>query len=694
MKKLLSLILSFIIIAIVIFIPPVSANAIDFDIEYNAGDRIIVSLGDSYSSGEGIDPFFGCDLPLVERVRNYDWLCHRSQNAWSGKLTLKSSDGKTINMKDHRGSAGKAGNWYFAAMSGAVTGNILDTGIIPAEDKEKKEYEYRFKKYYKITGFNYDWFYPINSKVEYLEGSVEIPPQLTVFEELGDKKADYVTITMGGNDVDFTGVVTTAVVNVPYLEYSSHNLVMMAAQPIANGILLNKLDKMVNELLPDTIKRLEETYKRIAQKAGNQAHIIVAGYPKIISKDSIDLIFTSSDAELINSKVSYFNNEIRKTVEKCQGEGLNISFVSVEEEFGDYGAYYPFSSKELINRIDLVKEQDINDKSPVSAYSIHPNNKGAEAYANCVQREINRIESERTRIWGQVVDNNNKSISGVKVILTDDNNEVNITNTTDSNGNYGFELDYKKDRHYTVRFEKKEYETLEVTEDKGGNRITINATLKKDIQEKTYAAYLEEIKSLINEYGNGKVVDENNGNGLYKMTGLCYAKLIDFNNDGSEELLCVYGPAKDVNGYERPYYMKVFGYDGSNVNTLFESGAYSYVSEPGIEFSFKIAYCEDNGQILLLTRKNPMTFTILEWSKFTGTKFEIVKSISTFDESNPGNTVLTVDGKEVSEEEFNKQLAEWENKQTYIIFNSNSKKLLESNINETNKTLELLGYTS
>ena len=44
MKKLLSLILSFIIIAGVIFIPSVSANAIDIEIEYNAGDRIIVSF--------------------------------------------------------------------------------------------------------------------------------------------------------------------------------------------------------------------------------------------------------------------------------------------------------------------------------------------------------------------------------------------------------------------------------------------------------------------------------------------------------------------------------------------------------------------------------------------------------------------------------------------------------------------------
>ena len=224
----------------------------------------------------------------------------------------------------------------------------------------------------------------------------------------------------------------------------------------------------------------------------------------------------------------------------------------------------------------------------------------------------------------------------------------------------------------------------------------INSIKKSNISnqsanEDMYAAYLEEVKALINKYGTGKIADDTSGNSAYKMTGLCYAKLIDFDNDGNEELLCVYGPTTDGTGYEKPCYMKVFGYDGSNVNTLFESSAF-YFGESRTDRGYRIAYCEDNGQTLLLTRKNPMTFVINEWGRLSGNSFETVKSISDYNEADPGNIKYTVDNKEVSKADFDKQLSEWTDKQNYVLFNSDSRDSLESNITETTETLKTLGY--
>ena len=74
---------------------------------------IIVSLGDSYSSGEGIEDFFGQDLPVEDKVQNLDWLAHRSTKAWSGMLTFD--------------------KWYFAAASGAKIDHLAD--------KQEKSYK-------------------------------------------------------------------------------------------------------------------------------------------------------------------------------------------------------------------------------------------------------------------------------------------------------------------------------------------------------------------------------------------------------------------------------------------------------------------------------------------------------------------------------------------------------------------------
>ena len=71
------------------------------------GRKIMVSLGDSFSSGESIEPFYGQDEKKVaEKVKNHDWLAHRSQDSWPGMLTLPGVEGK---MADHHD---KNDNWY------------------------------------------------------------------------------------------------------------------------------------------------------------------------------------------------------------------------------------------------------------------------------------------------------------------------------------------------------------------------------------------------------------------------------------------------------------------------------------------------------------------------------------------------------------------------------------------------------
>ncbi len=188
------------------------------------------------------------------------------------------------------------------------------------------------------------------------------------------------------------------------------------------------------------------------------------------------------------------------------------------------------------------------------------------------------------------------------------------------------------------------------------------------------------------------IVNKNVGESDYSISGLSYAKLFDFDNDGNEELICVYGPVTDENGIKKPDYVKVFGYDGSNVITLFESGAF-FFADTDLNWGYRLAYYEENGQIIFLTKKNPMTFSIYEWSKLDGNRFEVVKSFSDYNEADPGNMKYTVDNTEVGREDFISQLDEWKKKQTYVILDSDSKEMLEKTISETSGTLNTLGYS-
>lgn len=321
---------------------PIDAYAAEAD---SGKERVIVSLGDSYSSGEGIEPFYGQDTGTAEKVKNPDWLAHRSQNSWPGMLTLPSVDGT---MSQNRGS-----HWYFTAVSGALVDNLYN--------EQTKEY-----------------------KKDKYSGSCSLPPQLDIFDELGAKEADYVTLTLGGNDADFPGIILEVVTGSTYLNYSN---------------LSDKLNKTWEKFYAeDGIgDKLRRSYEDIAEKAGSQAHIIVAGYPKLLDSTGKGFFISREEATLVNTAVSNFNNAIEHIVNQCSASGMKISFVSVEDAFEGHEAY---SADPYINEIIFgTKPQDLKDLDIKSAYSIHPNYNGAKAYARCVQDEINTLEGLKPVVY-------------------------------------------------------------------------------------------------------------------------------------------------------------------------------------------------------------------------------------------------------------------------------------------------------
>ncbi len=304
--------------------------------------RIMVSLGDSYSSGEGIEPFYGQNESTADKVKNQDWLAHRSEKSWPGRLTLQGVNGS---MAQNRND-----NWFFVATSGAVTDNLTHN--------QRKEYD-----------------------IDGIEGSRYIDKQLDVFKELGDKKAEYVTVSIGGNDAKFADIITEAAI----------------PHPLNPGALNDKLNSVWEEFYygidgGESIRdRLYQAYCDIQDAAGAQAKIIVAGYPKLLDSNGSGFLFSENEAALINDSVSRFNDEIESIVKSCKADGMKICFVSVEEAFDGHGAY---SNDAFLNEVYIGKKDQDLKWSVSSAYSMHPNDKGAQAYADCVQAKIDEIEKD------------------------------------------------------------------------------------------------------------------------------------------------------------------------------------------------------------------------------------------------------------------------------------------------------------
>jgi hypothetical protein len=341
---------------------------------------IVVSLGDSYSSGEGIEPFYYQNSDINVKIEKDDWLAHRSENSWPGMLTVPGLEGDLADNKDK--------NWFFQATSGATTNNI--------RIKDDPDFEPGFLKEYDKQG---------------KKGSKLLPAQIGIFDELPPNSVDYVTLTIGGNDLGFASIIERAVIDSAVNigeAYAIHKVdnpfVTIAIDAISGGdyLIPSKLPDQLNDAWDmfkgSTSEDIKSTYIEVCEAAGDQAELIVAGYPKLLCENGGGALFTAEQAGLINSKVQDFNEGLREIVDCCSEE-YNVSFVSVEEAFNGHEAY---SEDSYINGLNLLVNpvtnptEDIQDWLVSSSYSIHPNLQGAKAYASCVQERIDEIEEEKS----------------------------------------------------------------------------------------------------------------------------------------------------------------------------------------------------------------------------------------------------------------------------------------------------------
>lgn len=163
--------------------------------------------------------------------------------------------------------------------------------------------------------------------------------------------------------------------------------------------------------------------------------------------------------------------------------------------------------------------------------------------------------------------------------------------------------------------------------------------------ENAYEVYAEIIRKYENQYGKARVYD--NGGDQY-MTGLCFAKLVDFAGDGQEELLMVYSEGFQE-GIPQNYISEVWGLKDNKVDILysgdicFTDGGYEYIS----------LLKEEKKSYLCSEGSGDMCYGFNEQQQFSVVRMVVTRMTQS------GNWIYEINGKEFSPEEFVQEQETW-----------------------------------
>lgn len=272
-----------------------------------------VALGDSFSSGEGVEPFYEGTNVSEEETEDEDLqnMCHRSKKAYSEVLNNTPESGLILTK--------------FAACSGAETKHVLTT----EQWNEGKQ----------IDALNAD--------------------------------TDFVTITIGGNDMGFRR----------FAEYCASvgtGSVNCSGQPYDEAMA--NIEDVVAPNIEDTLDAIDSKLSN----AGSDAQVLVIGYPQIlpetwVSPSSTDCIWLFEDEHYaIRDVIDTLNDTIKDKVEDKGGRFTFVPVNGTNSPFNGHGLCQQ-SSQSYFN--GPILGQNV-------VYSFHPNAYGQEAYKTIILNEL------------------------------------------------------------------------------------------------------------------------------------------------------------------------------------------------------------------------------------------------------------------------------------------------------------------
>jgi hypothetical protein len=333
-----------------------------------------VAMGDSYSAGEGLQPFDG------NSDYNYSGMqdaCHRSGSYGSGQAysQLVTLPGQSQPIAGLAKEPGNGTQYQFLACSG-------DTSI----DMADQAYDTS------VGGGTVSQSSMVNTAWSSFDlGYNELPEASDGY--LGPQ-ASLVTITAGGNDARFASVLKACLLSDPFEDCTTSSFYMADSQ---NSGQLDP--EPLQEYEPAVIQalqpHLQALYATIAQEAPN-AEVIVLGYPNLFpdgtSSPGCDIgtgtgttvtEIPGDVASFLNSMGDDLNQVIDSAVAAEADAGYNVHFVSPS---GAFTGHDICSSSPWLNGIIARSESGSDGGAPQvpGAGSFHPNAAGQQEYATLV----------------------------------------------------------------------------------------------------------------------------------------------------------------------------------------------------------------------------------------------------------------------------------------------------------------------
>ncbi|MFD6138972.1 SGNH/GDSL hydrolase family protein [Promicromonospora sp. NPDC060271] len=311
----------------------------------------VAVLGDSFSSGEGTgfaaesgaagyyaETNVGGDL---EGTNESDWQnsCRRSPDAWARKLTVPGTSGTVGSLVDRWSSEVEFG---FVACSGAQTKDLLN---VPWGDGVGSQY----------------------GEVRQARAGVL------------DDETDLVLLTIGGNDGDLFSAIVTDCIQFPACQ----------TRP--------PLDTAYDQVDDNTLPAIENVMGVIQRRAPN-AKIVVGTYPELFSYDPdvIELCWVEpGEASHILALQAYFSGQLETLLTRLYHDGLDVSMAYAELEFRGHDTCVldaggdNWINPPLLTATDAQGSGDSQDM--VSRASIHPNDRGTDAYARAFNRGLREV---------------------------------------------------------------------------------------------------------------------------------------------------------------------------------------------------------------------------------------------------------------------------------------------------------------